>query len=197
MKHPDETLLALHASGDLRGWPRVAVAWHARRCPECKDILEAYRGLRAEARNLADALPEGLIWDRLANEMTANIRLGLAAGEIVASSVKHPAPQRGFWNRRPAAAVAVAGLAILAGGVWWLYVPSRDPAAAVASSGEAGPVVSATPAGVEFRENGSALGLSLIDAKPVEVSLSLSGSASAHYVDEETGQVTITTVYVQ
>jgi hypothetical protein len=205
MKHVSESVLSLHASGDLSGWPRVAAAWHVRRCPECREIVEAHRRLRAEARSASEILPEGLNWERLAGEMSANIRLGLAAGEIVAPSAKRNVPRRVSWDWRPAA--VVAALAVLVTAAWWLNVPSSDrvalervlrglPARGV-SGGDRGPVLAATPSGIEFRENGSTLGLGLIGAKPVEVSLSLSGSASAHYVDADTGQVTITTVYVQ
>jgi hypothetical protein len=58
-------------------------------------------------------------------------------------------------------------------------------------------VVSATSSGIELRENGSALAVSQGAARPVAVSVSTQGSASARYVDTDTGQVTITSVYVQ
>jgi hypothetical protein len=59
-----------------------------------------------------------------------------------------------------------------------------------------GPVVEASSEGIEFRENGSAMGVSSSNAKPVATSVSFGGSASARYVDDDTGQVTISTVYV-
>ena len=210
MKHISESDLALYASGDLGGWPRWTAALHVRRCVECRELVEAYRMLRVDARGETSALPAGLDWDRLSAEMRANIHVGLAAGECVTPPGKQSKPRReeklmlsSVW--RPAA--AVAALAVVVTGAWWLNVPDSDrlalwrvmrglPARG-GSVEDRGPVVAATAAGIEFRENGSSLGVGLSGAKPVEVSLSVGGSASAHYVDEDTGQVTITTVYVQ
>jgi hypothetical protein len=48
-----------------------------------------------------------------------------------------------------------------------------------------------------LRENGGAVRISQGDLRPVNVSVSAQGSASARYVDADTGQVVITSVYVQ
>ena len=74
----------------------------------------------------ADQIPEGVNWDRLAAEMTANIRVGLAAGECVAPQ----RPQEASFGVRcelqwkPVA--AVAGLMVLVTGAWWLNVPAAQ-----------------------------------------------------------------------
>jgi hypothetical protein len=62
---------------------------------------------------------------------------------------------------------------------------------------ERGPVVEATSSGIELRENGSSLGVSQGASRPLAVSVSVQGSASARYVDSDTGQITITSVYAQ
>ena len=203
MKHVSESDLALYASGDLGGWQRWTAALHVRRCIECRELAEAYRTLRADARSETSALPAGLDWDRLSAEMRANIHVGLAAGECVTPAAQRERKHAVHSVWRPAA--AVAALAIVVTGAWWLNVPASDRLALAhvlrglpAGVGEdRGPVVVATPAGIEFRENGSSLGVGLSGAKPEEVSLSVGGSASARFVDEDTGQVTITSVYVQ
>ena len=59
---------------------------------------------------------------------------------------------------------------------------------------ETGMVVSASDKGIELRENGTSLGISQGSAPPLSVSVSVQGSASARYIDTETGQVTITSV---
>ena len=74
---------------------------------------------------------------------------------------------------------------------------SSDLKAGIPVDQDSGPVVSASSKGIEFRENGAALGVSTGQAPPVAVSVSFSGSASARYVDDDTGQVTIATVYTQ
>jgi hypothetical protein len=206
MKHVSESDLALYSSGDLAGRARWSAAFHVRRCEECRDVLDAYRALRLDARDGEAALLESLNWKRLSAEMMANIHVGLAAGECVDPGAKSRRERKSpvtnwLWNPT----TAIAGLTIVFAAAWWLNVPAGDKTAltrvmrglpALDRSGE-GPVVSTTPTGVEFRENGGSLGLRLNDATLIETSLSVNGSASAHYVDDETGQVTITTVYVQ
>ena len=51
--------------------------------------------------------------------------------------------------------------------------------------------------GIELRENGAWLGVTQGKDRPVAVSLNVKGTARARYVDEDTGQVTITSVYAQ
>jgi hypothetical protein len=60
-----------------------------------------------------------------------------------------------------------------------------------------GPVIEASPEGIELRKDGGRLGVGQDSAQLVTVSVSTQGSASAHYVDQDTGQVTITSVYAQ
>ena len=62
---------------------------------------------------------------------------------------------------------------------------------------ERGPVIEASSEGIELRKGGGALGVSQDSGKLMTVSVSTQGSASAHYVDQDTGQVTITSVYAQ
>jgi len=206
--HVAETDLALFISGDLSLWRSLQVGLHVGRCETCSGLADAYRHDRGQIRQVADELPEGLDWNRLAAEMTANIRVGLAAGECVA-----PRPRKAavLMAWRPAA--AVAGLVILVAGTWWLNVPAAQTQElgralrAVWSAGrsgarrpvmeERGPMVEVTSSGIELRENGSSLGVSQGAARPLTVSVNVQGSASARYVDSDTGQMTITSVYSQ
>ena len=55
-------------------------------------------------------------------------------------------------------------------------------------------VVSVNEKGIELQENGSSLGISQGSAPPLAVSVNAQGSASARYIDADTGQVTITSV---
>jgi hypothetical protein len=212
--HVSRTDLALAVSGDLGLWHRLTVNLHVRRCEDCRARLQAYRLDRERLKEAALELPPGLNWDRLAAEMTANIRVGLAAGECVAP--RRPKPAGFGWKP----ALAAAGVAAVLSLAWWLNLPASDTASlgravraiaqghpsadapsfsgGLASSfGDQGPVVEASPRGVELRENGSSLGISQGDLRPLAVSVSAQGSASARYVDVDTGQVTITSVYAQ
>src|SRR5260370_25481257 len=82
MKHPNEANLALFAGRDVNfvsGW---RIGRHVSRCEQCRGTVDAFVSLRSETAGLAE-LPPGIAWNRLALEMKANIRLGLAAGECV------------------------------------------------------------------------------------------------------------------
>ncbi len=204
--HIAETNLALYVSGDLPLWRAALMRLHVTQCRWCRKRADAYRSDRAQIRRIAAEMPDGLNdadWDRLAAEMTANIRVGLAAGECVAPRRRKPVTLG--W--RPAA--AMAGLAVVLASAWWLNMPpSTTQALGRAMTAiwhghgsvmpeERGLVVEATSSGIELRENGGTLGVSQGTARPVAVSVSVQGSASASYVNADTGQMTITSVYAQ
>jgi hypothetical protein len=205
-RHVKESELALFVSGDLGLLPRAAVRMHLSGCNDCRSRVEAYRFDRQRLKDGASQLPAGVDWDRLAAEMTANIRVGLAAGECVAPRARKQSPWVWSWGWRPAA--AMAGVAMLLSAAWWLNFPSADTASlghalnalvhgggqpAVVESRE--PVWEVTSRGSELRENGSTLVMSQGSTQPVSVNVS-TGTASAGYVDDA-GQITITGVYVQ
>jgi hypothetical protein len=209
--HPETANLALYATGDLAVWSRLKTRMHVRSCEQCREMVEAFRADRAELRAAAKDLPEGLDWDRLAAEMTANVHLGLAAGECVSPQAGRGVRAGGrSWMRYWRPLAAGAALSLVLGLAWWLNMPPGDTEklGAVArrlwtrgpfgpSMDERGPTVEASEAGIRFRENGRSMGVSWADVQPVTATVSLQGSASAQWVDDDTGQVTITTVYVQ
>ncbi|MGH9559799.1 MAG: hypothetical protein ACRD30_11215 [Bryobacteraceae bacterium] len=206
--HIAETELALYASADLDWLHRAAVRLHVSRCERCRGTAENYRADRERVREIAAEMPAGLDWERLAAEMTANIRVGLEAGECVAPR-KRARVQLRWHPALAASAVAVATIAVLCLG-WWLNMPPSTTQAleramsaiahgrgGAAAPSEAGTIVEANSSGIELRENGSTLGIGQGSTRPVAVSLSVQGSASARYVDADTGQMTITSVYAQ
>ncbi len=188
MKHPDVKSLALYAGGETGVFGRWRAAAHLASCQECRREVEAFRRTRAVLRAAAADLPPGSDWAEMEAEMKANIRLGLAAGEIVNGPIA--APQRLGW--RAAAGVAMATLMVVAG--WFLNVPRPGRLAEVRAQGV---VLEATQAGLEVRENGRALTMLQPASTPVTYSVSAAGSLRARYVDGDTGQVTITNVYAQ
>jgi anti-sigma factor RsiW len=108
MTHIPASQLALYSRGDLGFWCRHRVERHLAHCENCArvtgDFTRLQQALAASARELPPAL-NGRAWDRLASEMTANIRLGLSAGECVSV--------RPVLTRRPVMTFALAGLALL------------------------------------------------------------------------------------
>src|SRR6185436_18408772 len=101
MKHPSQEILALHAGGDLGWLAGWKTARHVAVCERCAGEVAAFRDLRDALPELAE-IPE-LPWNRMAADMRANIRLGLAAGECV-RSVSEPVPL--FRGARIAMALA-------------------------------------------------------------------------------------------
>lgn len=207
-RHVSETDLALYAAGDLPFWQSAFVRLHVRQCDQCSVLTDALRADREQRRQSADNMPAGIStnvdWDQLAAEMTANIRVGLAAGECVTPRERKVATIS--W--RPA--MIAAGLVVLLGGAWWLNIPRADTLAIGqalhkmatggrdnASQEESGPVVGASSSGAELLENGGRIRIQQSGLQPVMVSVSTEFSASARYVDQDTGQVTITGTYVQ
>ncbi|HEY2845335.1 MAG TPA: hypothetical protein VGJ09_16850 [Bryobacteraceae bacterium] len=209
-QHLAETDLALYASGDLPVWHRLAAGWHVRGCSQCRALVQTYRLDRDRLQQSAGQVPEDVDWDQLSAEMTANIHVGLAAGECV--SPRAPRVAALSWWRPVAAA---AGILVLVSGAWWLNIPKSDTETIgralyhmatgdrgtqqPAAPAERGSMVGASPSGsgVELVENGGSLGIEQRGLQPVMYSISTQGSASARYVDQDTGQVTITAVYVQ
>jgi hypothetical protein len=222
--HIPETDLALFISGDLSMWAYVRINLHVTHCEACRERIEVYRSGRQRLKQAAGEMPEGADWDRLAAEMTANIRVGLAAGECVA-------PRRGKLDWKPSAgylsrvhgwrAVAAwggitAGAAALLSVAFLLNLPASDgdsiarflhtlvqgggrstSARAISAREDRGPVVEASSNGVELRENGVVVSIPQAPTRPVAITVSAPGSASARYVDDDTGQMTISSVYVQ
>jgi hypothetical protein len=209
MSHVSETDLALYSSGDLPWWRRAAVKLHVSGCAPCGNRVGAFRAARRRVQSLGDEMPASVRWDKLSAEIAANIRVGLAAGECVAPHVRKPAVPAG-WRM----AGAIGGLAALMVVAWWLNMPAAQTASlgravkAILGGREwqtkhmlglddAASLVQASAEGVELRENGSAMTLSHKGTRPVSVSLNTQGSARANYIDADTGQITITTVYAQ
>ncbi len=191
MKHVSETELALYTSGDVSLWRRAFVHLHLSGCPACSARMQEYRADQQALRSAADELPEDVDWDRLASEMTANIRVGLAAGECVA-----PRARKAHVSWRPVA--VAAGMLVLLAGAWWLNLPWRGAAPRLTSAEDRSPMVQVNDAGIELRANGGTMGVSGAGpGRPVAVSASMQGTARARYVDDDTAQVTITSVYVQ
>jgi anti-sigma factor RsiW len=191
--HLAETDLALFISGDVSLWRYAAVCLHIARCESCRARVEVYRQSRQSLKQAVAEMPSGVNWDRLAAEMTANIRVGLAAGECVAPRRRKPVSFIG-WK---AAAVA-AGIVCVLSAAWWLNLPSSDgdalarsltnvahqlvtggrPAIAVPEGLEdRGPVVQVSTDGAELKGTGVPVSVPQEASRPVSVTPAR-GSAS-------------------
>ncbi len=215
MIHPGQTQIALFAGGDLRRWERWRVARHVSRCAACRGQVQALGEARSQLRELAaempnpvSELPNGFNWNRLAEEMTGNIRVGLAAGEAIALFDK---PVRLKPRLKWHAALVIMGAAMIFGIAFWSSLPPQQAGHLVTSlkriraerigtllhpgaASAEGIVLEASSSGIQVRENGSAMSL-MTHSDGATVSVSMHGSAGVRFVDTDTGQVTTNKVY--
>ncbi len=210
-QHPSEMVLALYASSDLEWRDRIRAGFHVRTCTRCNAKVEAYRGDRSLRAEGAKSMPLPANWDALAEEMTANIRLGLEAGECVElpgrkrTLIRFDSPVRPNWYWKPAAGI-LASMALVA----VAFVSSQSEVftrvwnAALHGVNEApGVVLESSANGIEVRRGSrSTMRLLVGSQKPEQVSVNLGGSSAdgsvrAQYVDDDSLQVTVTNVYAQ
>lgn len=208
--HAHEAELALLAGGDLGFWRRMRVAAHVRGCAQCRGIVTRFADAREQARNATSELPPGLNWNELAREMSANIRVGLEAGECI-EHLHHASRRRMLsWNLTTVlATTALVGICAL-----WLRLPApqaehlraaltsivrgKNPAGTHTPADllSSATVLEASPSGPAVQENGSSMKLLVPrSSEAVSVSVNLQDSVSARYVDADSGQVTINRVY--
>ena len=211
MKHPSEMDLALFAGGDVAGyWQRWRVSRHVSQCGACQAEVQSLREASEQAKAISAELPKDLNWNRLAEEMAGNIRVGLAAGEAIAR-FDRPASRRPLrlgWNAGLVLACATAVFVV----AFWMSLPQQQADHLMAAlkrirteriGGLVRPsavsqddvVLEASSSSIDVRENGRAMSLTHPHSDGVTVSVSLQGSAGVRYVDADTGQVTTNRVY--
>ncbi|MBC7926927.1 MAG: hypothetical protein H7039_14850 [Bryobacteraceae bacterium] len=198
--HGGNESLALFASGDGAPLDKLKMRWHVSQCADCRAEVESFRAARAELVLQTTTLPAGLAWDRLAEEMTANIHLGLEAGECVnpfrttrsGSRLKFGITGRRDWR----AAIVMAGMVLVLLSAWFMNPPLERGGEMQVRAARI--VMRTTSAGLELNENGNSLvllnGRNTEDQQPAMI-VSSPGSLRARYVDADTGQITINNVY--
>jgi hypothetical protein len=189
--HPSEADLALLDGGDCGWLERLRLNNHVSHCGDCQDTMASFADIRSSLREMA--LPAVVVdeanWDRLAGDMRANIRLGLAAGECVAA-VSVESEQRPWF---PRFAYGAAGAIVVLGAGMFLrgLLPGPDLPIAHAA------VVESTAKGIQVRTTaGTMTLLNQSDAEP-DQTITSQGAVRARYVDGDTGTVTITSVYAE
>ena len=209
LRHPHEVQLALYAGGDLGLWDRWRVRRHVSRCSGCEREVAGLRAASRQVREAVPDLPKDLNWNRLADEMTGNIRVGLAAGEAIA---RFDRPIAGVRTARLGlnAALVLACATVVFVTAFWTSLPreqSQHLTSALGKiftgqSGQRRPVVAqddvmleASSSAIEVKENGRTMMLTHPRSDGVTVSINMRGSAGVRYVDNDTGQVTTNKVY--
>ncbi len=199
--HPSVQSLSLYSGGDLPWTTRLSVARHLKHCSDCEQQVSVFRSSKSELRREAGAQAltgfEAIAdWNRLEREMLGNIAVGVAAARCV-DNVRRG---RTFLWR----GAFVAALATLFAAGWVTHIPKEQTEHLTTSLRRLvglepreffGTVVRTTPEGIAVRAQGATL--TIMHPPYAVVSLSGSSGVAARYVDDETGEVTITTVYGQ
>jgi len=199
--HPSIEDLALGSAGDLplvAGW---RVRYHIAHCAECERQVLLFRASAAELKREASAETltgfEAIAdWPSLEREMMGNIGVGVDAARCI----------EGVGKRRSLAVrfALIAALVLLFAAGWITHIPTEQTQHLFATLRSftgferpvpMGIVLRSTPEGIAVRTQGATL--TILHPRSAVVSLSGSSSVAARYVDEDTGQVTITNVYGQ
>lgn len=200
--HPAAAHLALLAGGDLPWLTAILAKRHLRQCPVCRAYFHGLEEARTELRREADlqmltgyeAIAD---FSAIEREMLGNISVGLAAARCVETvEVRHR------WRK---AVLITAGLSALFTVAWWTHVPAEETKQLASKLGRwatgeatvqpAGIFMRSGPDGLAVRSQGTTL--TMQHPRTAIVSVAGSGTMEARFVDEETGQVTISSVYGQ
>jgi hypothetical protein len=200
--HPDAKALALYATSDLPWRSRWVLHRHISRCSACDEQVALFRTaifhLRKEAREgTLTGFESATEWSRMEREMIGNIGVGLAAARCI-ENVGH---KRRLFSR---GALVTFALALLFAIGWFTHIPAEQNQRLAASlqrlfssphSKMPGTVIEATQEGIAVRTQGATM--KLMHPPSAVVSMAGSSAITARYVDEDTGEVTITHVYGQ
>lgn len=199
--HPGAQTLALYSRGDLSLLTRVRIRHHVNQCLECDTQISLFAAARAELnREASDQTLTGFEaiadWKRLEREMLGNIAVGVAAGRCI-DKVGH----KHVWLGRISVATGAFALLVLG---WMTHIPSQDTRHLETSLRRmvglerpvfAGTIVESTPDGISVSTRQATL--TILHPASAVISVSGNSAMAARYVDEDTGQVTITNVYGQ
>lgn len=195
MTHPELRELALYAGGEQPIWRRLWMRRHLDSCASCRAEVDSFREAQLELQYTVDDLPANLNWTRLAGEMKANIRVGLAAGECVRTAPDHSRHE--MWRL---SAVAAALALVITGGWWWKVAhPAASPSVMTlrAPAEQTEVVLKSTLGGIGLERNGATFALAHDGGETLGVSAETKGVLKSSYVDERSGEVTIHYVYAE
>ncbi len=208
--HPTAARLALYAGKDLGWWGQWSVQRHVANCSGCQADVDALQNSNAQLCNLAPDLPADVNWTRLSQEMTGNIRVGLAAGECIADFEKSVRPSRPRIAWLSGTVLGCAAIVVVAS--LWLNLPTRQMDHLISAVGQVrwgrigssfrtpatnqdAVVLEANPLAIEVKMNGHGLALMHPSSAGATVSVNMQDSAGVRYVDADSGQVTLNKVY--
>jgi hypothetical protein len=200
-RHPAPEILALHSRGDLSLLSHLRVQTHVLRCADCEHTIALFHSAHSELKREASAETltafEAIAdWDRLEREMLGNVTVGVSAARCIDN-----VGRKRSWFPTVAFSAALGAL-FIAG--WLTHIPPQETRQLTSKLGHIvgftpvlPPVnsVRTTPTGIAVRSDG--ITLTILHPPGAVVAVSGSSSVEARFVDEDTGQLTITSVYGQ
>ncbi len=192
---------ALASSGDLPVVGRLLTRAHCILCVECAANVAAYKEDHARVRAIVPdfELPRAMNWNALEREMFANIRLGADINEIGESYESVQASPHLSWR----AAIAIGAMVATVMTGWFLagprgnsYMQMNQPPAPIAQVRSGSMLLKGDQGGVGVESRGSGFILRGPASQPSRVEVSLEGSVRRSSVDNESGQITVSQIYV-
>jgi hypothetical protein len=196
--HPSHADLALYSSADLPFWQQWRIERHVKNCAACGAEVEKFRDTAAKLKQHFMAAESTLLDRTLEREMIGNINVGVAAANCI-SEGRHRRV-RG-WSL--GALCVTLAMVFLIG--WIMNIPHQDSSRVLSAlenafnrgGNKVNTVLRTTPLGVSVRSQGGTLTILRPATAHATAAFTGDGSVAVRYVDNETGQVTITNVYGQ
>ena len=196
MRHFSEHEAALASTGDLPFLLKLQSQTHCLVCPSCRARVEDYRSDRSRVDLAVDGfeLPRAIKWEQLEAEMLGNIRLGLDIDAIHQGAGIKTEERFIPWR----AAVAIAAMTVIVMTGWFLTGPGSRPAiSAVAQVRSGGMLLRGDENGVGVESRGSGMILRNVASRSNRIEVGLEGSVRSSVVDQDSGQVTVSQIYVE
>lgn len=199
--HPGVEILSLYSTGDLPFVLRFRTRRHVKQCAACNQEVLSFRSAKSELRREAqgevltgfEAITD---WRALESDMLGNIRVGVAAAHCIENVGR---------SRRIGSRLAWgAGMMALFAAGWMSRIPPEDNHRIISALRRVvgleqppfnGTIVRSTPEGISVKAQGATL--TILHPQSAVISMSGPASVTARYVDDDSGQVTITNVYGQ
>jgi hypothetical protein len=199
--HPTPEILSLYCTGDVPFFLRLRTGAHVKKCSACEQHVLSIRSAKTELQREASAQIltgfEAIAdWNALESDMLGNIRVGVAAARCI-----EKVGRTRKWGSRLAWTFGMTAL-FVAG--WLARIPADDNQKILTALRRAvgldqpqfyGTIVRSTPDGIAVRTQGATL--TILHPQSAVISMSSPSSVTARYVDDDSGQVTITNVYGQ
>ena len=198
MKHLTDSEIALASHGDLPLVAQLRAHAHSLVCASCRQRMEVLRADRARVATAVESFehPRAMNWNELEGEMFANIRLGLDVSEIYPDArPQQDESPRFSW--RAVAAVAAMTVTVMTG--WFLAGPGAQKftPSAVAQVRSGALVLRGDENGIGVENRGVGMILRNVSSPSTRFEVSLEGSVRSSAVDQDSGQVTVSQVYVE